>query len=186
MLKKLGFYAVGACFFVAAFAIPVLFIKGAVWASEHLLARLITVGWWVLAANVLIALPLSLFKRLRGAMAVIILYSSFVYGLVAWLTGFIITYSYWGIFGVVFGLLLGGVGVVPLGLLASAFHGWDGFVPLLVLILLTFGSRVGAVMLMTSAEKHWNSSPLSTKEEANAMAAFDSLIDRPESHHEGP
>ena len=144
------------------------------------------VGWWVLAATILIALPLSIFRRVRGAVAVIILYSSFIYGLIAWFTGFIITYNYWGIFGVVLGLFLGLIGVVPLGLLASAFHGWDGFVPLLVLILLTWGSRVGGYMLTVSAEKYQVASPLTAKEKAEAMAAFDSLINRSNPDHEGP
>ena len=69
MLKKFGFYALGTFFFIATLAIPVLFIKGAVWASEHLLQGLISVGWWVLAATILIALPLSIFRRVRGAVA---------------------------------------------------------------------------------------------------------------------
>jgi len=169
MLKKLGngalgagYIALGAAFFVATLALPVLFIKGAMWASGHLLGPLVTLGWWVLAVTFLVALPLAISKRMRGSVAIAIMYSSFVYGLIAWLTGFVITYDYWGIFGVVFGLFFFGVGVVPLGLLASAFHGWDGFVPLLVLVVLTFGSRIGAFALASSAENNsrdWESDP---------------------------
>ena len=155
MLKKLGGYALGAAFFVALFAIPLLFIKGAMWASEHLLEPLIRIGWWVLAVTVVVALPLAIFKRMRAAVAIAIMYSSFIYGLIAWLTGFVITYTYWGVFGVVFGLFFAGVGVVPFGLLASAFHGWDGFVPLLVLVFLTFGSRIVAFTLAASADKYY-------------------------------
>jgi hypothetical protein len=188
MLKKLGNYALGAAFFVALFAVPFLFIKGAVWASEHLLEPLITIAWWVLGVTVVVGLPLAIFKRMRAFVAVAILYSSFVYGLLAWLTGFVITYTYWGVFGVVLGLFFAGVGVVPFGLLASAFHGWNGFVPLLVLVVLTFGTRIGAFALATSADKYEATRPprpLSAKEEAKAAAAFDSLIDRDKSDPEG-
>jgi hypothetical protein len=154
MLAKFGTIALGAALLVALFAVPLLFIKGAMWSSEHLLEPLITVGWLVLGVTIVIALPLSVFKRMRGAMAIAILYSSFVYGLIAWLTGFVITYTHWGVFGVLLGLFLAGVGVVPLGLLASAFHEWDGFVPLVVLVVLTFGSRLVAIALATSADRY--------------------------------
>jgi hypothetical protein len=187
VLKTLGSFALGACIIVAICAASFLFLRGAVWASEHLLEPLIRIGWWVLAADVLLALPLSIFRRTRVVAAVTLLYSSFVYGLIAWLTGFVITYNYWGVFGVVMGLFFGGVGVVPFGLLASAFHGRDGFVPLLALIVLTFGSRIVAFLLAASAEKYEAARPdrpLSEKEQAEAMAAFESLIDRSDSHKE--
>jgi hypothetical protein len=154
VLKKLGSYALTAAIFAAMIAVPVLFIKGALWAAQHLIQPLHTLGWWLLTTTLFIALPLAISKRMRGSVAVAIFYSSFVYGLLAWPTGFVVAYMHWGVFGVLLGLFLGFVGVVPIGMLASAFNGWDDFGSLLELVVLSFASRAGAFMLLASAAKH--------------------------------
>ena len=154
MLKKVGQVAMFLFIGAALIALPIVFFKGAIWASDVLLQPLIHIGWWVLGLSLFILLPLAVFKKLRGHVAILLLYSSFLYGLIAWLTGFVITYHWWGILGVVIGLFIAGVGVVPTGLLASAFHGWAGFVPLIVLLVLTFGTRFVAFALGESADRH--------------------------------
>jgi len=151
MLNRFLPYAIGVSIMVAIVGGSMLLLKGVLWASDNLLPPLIKVGWWILGATVVIALPLSISKKMRGGVAVAIMLSSFVYGLIAWLTAIVITYTYWGIVGVIMGLFLAIVGIVPVGLLASAFHGWDGFVPLVVLVALSFGSQIVAVMLAASA-----------------------------------
>jgi hypothetical protein len=181
MLNKLGGYALGTCVAIAFLALPIVFLMGAVWSSVHLLPLLIDMGWWVLGITVFIALPLAISRKMRGPVAPAIMYSSFFYGVTAWLIGFLLTYTHWGIFAVILGLFIIGIGVVPIGLLASAFHGWDGFFPLLALVILTFGSRIVAIALASSADKNsrdWESEPESAlMEHARAIAESEARIE---------
>ena len=77
----------------------------------------------------------------------------FFLALCAWLLGFTLTYSIWGVWAVVIGFLffLGG-GFVPIALLATAIHGdWYLFFALLVVTILTFAARIIGVWLINSA-----------------------------------
>jgi hypothetical protein len=65
-VKKIGAFMLGLAIFVAVCIVPFVFIKGAMWASENLLPPLVTIGWYAVALNLLLLLPLSLFRPLRG------------------------------------------------------------------------------------------------------------------------
>ena len=133
---------------VILLVLPVLFLKGAIWAAEHVLPPLILVGWVALAFDILLLLPLALVKVLRPWCAGFILLSSLLFGLISWFLGLILTYTLWGIGAVIVGLFLLGVGVVPFALLATLFKGmWSQFFTVAVLVILTFGSRFVAVAL---------------------------------------
>jgi hypothetical protein len=152
-IKELAGMAFGFLIFIAMMSLPFVFIKGSVWASAHLLSPLIVVGWVLLAINIVLLLPLSIFKRLRGITGGGIFLSSFIFGLVSWLLGFILTYSIWGIWAVVIGIFFLGFGVVPIALLATAINGyWDPFFTVLVLIILTFGARIVGLLIAESGE----------------------------------
>ena len=152
-LKQIGWMTTGILIFVAVISLPVVFIMGSVWASENVLPPLISFGWIVLAVNVVILLPLSLFKRLRGVTGGAIYLSSMVFGLIAWLFGFILTYSIWGLGAVILGILFMGGGVVPMAMLATAFNGlWDPFFIVFVLGVLTIAARMFGMHMMESIE----------------------------------
>ncbi len=152
--KALGRLLLGIAFGVCIFALPVVFIMGSLWASEHLLRPLMVVGWIALALNILFLLPLSVFKRLRGFTGTGMFLSSYIFGLVAWLLGFILTYALWGLWAVIGGILLLGGGVVPIALLATLFKGlWEPFFTLIVLAAITFGSRAGGLLIANSASE---------------------------------
>jgi hypothetical protein len=146
-LKKLGTSALGVVGLIAMFAIPIvltiLFLKGALWASENLLRALILIGFIVIVLDIVILLPLSVFRRLRPHTGGLIYLSSYLFGLVTWLYGFIVTYALWGGFAVVVGLSFFGVGVVFMAILASLFKAmWEPFFTVLVLAAFTYGSRL--------------------------------------------
>ena len=152
-LKSAAGLAFGAAVAIGLLALPFIFIKGAVWASEHLLAPLISVGWIAIAIVLLILLPLSIFKRLRGFAGAGIFIASCVFGLICWLMGVVVAYALWGLWAVIIGLLFLGGGVVPIGMIAALFKGeWQMLVTLVVLIALTFGSRLLAAFIAASAE----------------------------------
>ncbi len=152
-IKEMAGMAFGLPIFIAIVSLPVVFFMGAAWASKNLLGPLIIIGWILLAVNIVIFLPLSIFKRLRGFTGGGIFFSSFIFGIVAWLLGFILTYSIWGTWAVIIGVFLMGVGVVPIALLATLINGyWDPFFTLLVLTVITFGSRIIGMLIAESAE----------------------------------
>jgi hypothetical protein len=148
----------GAVLFVlvimaAVAALLAVFIKGSLWASENLLSPLIAVGWLALAVVVFVLLPLSLFRRLRPFTGTTIFLSSFIFGLIAWLLGFVLAYALWGVWAVIVGILFFGGGVVPIALLATLVNGlWAPFFTLLVLTIITFGSRGCSSAIAKSAE----------------------------------
>ena len=133
---------------MAILALPFVFIKGALWASNNLLPPLFTAGWVALAVVLLLLLPLSLFRRLRGFTGGSIFLSSYLFGLICWLFGFVVTYHLWGAWAVIAGLLFLGGGVVPIGMVAALFKAeWQVLITLIVLTVLTFGTRLGGVAI---------------------------------------
>ena len=152
-LKQIGLVTTGIMIFVAVISLPVVFIMGSLWASENILPPLISFGWIVLAVNIVILLPLSLFKRLRGFTGGAIYLSSMVFGLIAWLFGFILTYSIWGLGAVIIGILFMGGGVVPVAMLATAFNGyWEPFFIVFAMGVLTIVARMFGMYMMESFE----------------------------------
>jgi hypothetical protein len=98
-------------------------------------------------------LPLSIFRGLRNYTGGAIFLSSFIFGLVTWLLGFILTYALWGLWAVIVGILFFGGAVVPFALLATLLKGmWDPFFAVLILTVVTFGSRIIGMLIVESAK----------------------------------
>lgn len=151
--QVLGGLALWVVMLAAAVFLAVGFIKGAQWLVVNVLQWVVAIGWIVLAIDVFVLLPLSLFRRARELSAMLLLVSSYVFGLATWLYGFAFTYALWGVFGVVIGLFMMGIGVVFLGIIATALRGmWEASATLLVLAALTFGVRLFSVWLGSTSE----------------------------------
>ena len=59
-----------------------------------------------------------------------------------WCCGLGVTYEAWGIGGVIIGLVIAGIGIVPVAMLAVLLHGeWQALIVFVILIVLTFGLR---------------------------------------------
>lgn len=156
-LKNFGYYTLGIAGFLLVLFIGVVMIKGAVWLGEHALQWLIDFSWIVFAINLFILFPLGLFRKtgIMGGMGMYI--SSYVFGLTLWFLGLLLTYFTWGFFGVFIGLVLGGVGVVPVAMLAMLINGeLFTLLVLVILIVLTFGSRSLGIYLASRAEEKQN------------------------------
>jgi len=141
-LKDAGTWLLGIVALLAILAIPALFLVGAEWLSERLLAWFIFASTLALAFVVFVALPLSVFRRCRRFSAIATLVDSYVFGGTLWMWALLLTLALWGTWAVVIGLFMMGVGVVPIAMLATLFKGmWSILGQLVVLIFLTFGSR---------------------------------------------
>lgn len=141
-LKNAGYAFFGIGVAIIVILIIVLLIEGGVWLGEKILPILSIVSGFAFLVSLFIFLPLGLFKKTRGAGGTGLYYASYVHGLSLWVAGFLLTYALWGTVALIIGLFMLGVGVVPIAMLATAFAGeWSIFFQLLILLVLTFGSR---------------------------------------------
>lgn len=68
-----------------------------------------------------------------------------------------VTLALWGWLAVIIGIFLGGVGVVPIGMLAAIFGGhWGIFWTLFLTIIFTYGARLTGSALASSADSQGN------------------------------
>jgi hypothetical protein len=160
-LKGIGGCLLALVGFAAMLVLVVLFFMGAGWVSAHLLPWALIICVLVTAILFIILLPLSAIKNARGFTAMTILIFSYVFGISAWMYGLLVTLSTWGVVAVIIGLCFGGVGVVPIGILAALFHGeWEAAFELIILIALTFGCRAFAIWLDVKNQERRTYQPL--------------------------
>jgi hypothetical protein len=95
VLKKAGIGVLSLALVLAALALPVLLIKGGLWAADRFLPLLIRIGWIVLAVD-LLALVVSAIPHVQPLAATILLLSSYLFGAILWLFGLVLTYYLWG------------------------------------------------------------------------------------------
>lgn len=105
----------------------------------------------------LIALLAAIAPKARGVSGFIIYVSSYVYGLNTWIFGLAVTLTLWGWIAVIIGIFMGGIGVVPVGMLAATFHGeWGVFWTLFMNLVLTYCARIIGTMLVSNVEDRGN------------------------------
>jgi hypothetical protein len=152
-LKKAGDVLLGILAFVAFLALPALFFAGADWLSQRLLPWFVLASLLAFVLLILVLLPLSAFRRCRGFTSIAMLIVSYVFGATVWIDGFVLTMALWGTWAVFIGLLFAGVGIVPMAMLATLFKGmWGSLATLVVLTVVTFGTRIFAMWVAEKAE----------------------------------
>jgi hypothetical protein len=157
-VSKSAFKIAGATFLALAAFLAVIFlltflIVGTAFVAQKILPFLITVGDIALAMCIIL-LPLSLFYHTRAVALWGFFITSYVFGLGVWMYGFVVTYQLWGGAGIITGLVLAGVGVVPLGIAAAAINGiWYYVAELIFGLFVTYGTRAFALFLANSLER---------------------------------
>ncbi len=140
-------------FLLVGLAVAGVFIFGAAWASTKLLPWFSVLTWIGFGVVVFVLLPLAIPKATRGFSSVGLIVASYVFGATLWMEGLLFTLAIWGVGAVFIGLFLAGVGVVPIAMLATLLKGmWGPLVELVLLTIMTFGSRIGAMSLAESVE----------------------------------
>ena len=141
-LKVIGGVFVWILALVCLWLIGVLIIKGGVWLTDKLYPWLLGIALLSLLISVFCFLPSAALKETRLFAGVGLLICSYVFGALLWAFGFLVTYNLWGIFGLVIGLMLFGVGVVPIAILATLFKGMWSTLGLLILgLFAVYGTR---------------------------------------------
>lgn len=147
-LKGAGIILAGIVGAAALIFLLAVYIAGLLWISKNVLYYLNIAAIVAFAACVFVLLPLALFRSARRISAYGFFVSSVIFGVATWILGFLVTFEHWGATGLIAGFLLAGVGVVPLGMLASAFHAvWPQVGDLALGLVLTFGARAIAFSL---------------------------------------
>jgi hypothetical protein len=153
VLKNIGGALIGIAAFVGIIVAIILFFTVGAQVGAAILPFVSWLTGILVAINV-IALLIAISRKARGVSGIIIYISSYIYGLQTWITGLLVTLSLWGWIAVIVGLFLGGVGVVPIGMLAAIFNGeWGIFFVLLLSVILTYGARIIGMALAESSEK---------------------------------
>lgn len=142
-------------YFAIGIGILIAFTKGATFLTETMLQIMTNISLVALILILLVILPVSIIKGARGVVSVILMLGSYIFGITAWLIGFALTYTYWGITWVVVGVFLAGIGVAPFGLLASAFKAdWSNFFILVLALVMTYGLRFYSIWLSEKYEEY--------------------------------
>ncbi len=142
-LKGLGSGAIGIVGLIIFGILGALVLQGSVWLGETALPffkEAASIGFYVV---LLLLLPLSLFRKLRGFTGATIVLASYLFGITVWLWSVLVAYTLWGWLGLSVGLFMAGVGVLPIAILASMFNGmWELAFSLIIMLVIAYGARV--------------------------------------------
>ncbi len=152
-LKIVGGGMIGIAFFIGLIFLAVFFLKGGLWLSIKLLPLFSKISAIIFLIFCIVLLPLAIFKKTRGVSGLGMVFSSNIFGATLWMWAFLLCFSIWGWRAIIFGLLIAGVGVVPIALLATALKGmWSVFGQLIVLVIIVFAVRIIGGILVEKAE----------------------------------
>ena len=153
-LKAIGGVILGIVIFLGISLAAILFFIFGTAIAFHIAPFIYWLSGILLVIDI-IALFAAITYPARVVSGVILYISSYVFGLATWIYGLAVTLSLWGFLAVIIGLFLGGVGVVPIGMLAAIFHGkWDIFLTLLVMTVVTFVTRIIGMLLAENSTKN--------------------------------
>ena len=105
-------------------------------------------------AIVLLLIPLAIWRKTRGIAGVGLVITSYIFGLTTWLLGAAITFGSFGWLGLIIGLFIFGVGVVPLAIIGAFFKLEDGGLALVLLVMMVvaLSARFGGFYAASKAE----------------------------------
>ena len=101
-----------------------IFICGGVWISERLLPGFIVLSGAISVLNLIFFIPAGFFvKNTERFSGKALLFSSFFLGFTLWLWCLILTFKAFGWLGIIIGVILLGIGVIPVGVFGALLSG---------------------------------------------------------------
>ena len=118
------------------------------WITEHAVMAyqvLLPFFWVASAVAVIILFPLALWRKTRSAAGVGLFVVSYIFGATTWFLGAAVTFGSFGWIGLIIGLFIFGLGVVPLGIIGAFFTLGikDLGISLCVMLVITLAVRFG-------------------------------------------
>lgn len=153
-IKSFGATVLGLAVMLGVLAIGLGLLLGAAAFSIWVLKWTIPVFSWTLIASIVVLMPLAFIPPTRGYAAIGFMIASTAFGSILWLWGMAYTYSVWGLLGIIVGLVMFGVGVVPVAFVAALVHGsWGNLGMFIFAGCLAFGFRMVATRLAEKADE---------------------------------
>ena len=118
--KSLLAPAAGMVFIALLILIPIAALYGLVWLTAKLYPLAVGIAVLAALALILVLLPAALLKRNRHWCGIGVTYVSYAWGMALWMFATLVLYSFWGIFGLILGFVLLGVGSGSPGLCGVA------------------------------------------------------------------
>ena len=147
-----GLLLAGAVVLMAIMIIAV-FYYGAVWVSAKLLPWFLILSLITFGLVMFIILPLAISRTMRKFSIIALIIASYIFGATLWMKGLLLTLSIWGLVALIMGLILGGIGVVPIAMLATLIEGmWIPLIELVLFTIVTYGCWLGVYLLAESLE----------------------------------
>lgn len=160
-VKEAGWLVLGLVMMVVIMAIFAIFLNGTIYIGEKILPFLQDVLGWASALFFLILLPLSFIRKTHKSAGTATFYFSYLSGFTLWFYAALATYYLWGFFGLIVGLFLAGIGVLPIAIIASLFGGeWTILWNLFYLAALTYGSRILSIYTLSKIEEPHEAVPI--------------------------
>ena len=142
-LNAIGCFIVYIAAIVGCFLVLGLIVTGGAWLAIKILPILIVVAVGLFVFNVVVCLPMALFKKTKEFSGKALFLSSYIYGALLWLACLVITFKLWGWFGIVVGLLLLGIGLVPIAIVATIIGGlWGVLLNIIILLVVIWLARM--------------------------------------------
>lgn len=121
-LRNTGVFLVGAILFVATILISAIFLVGITWLTVVLEPFIVFVYSLTIQSCFFVLLPLAIFKTTRTFSATGFALAAMVMAIYVWLVSVLVVFKFWGFVGLVAGIVLGVVGIVPLALIAGTMN----------------------------------------------------------------
>ncbi|MDD5501180.1 MAG: hypothetical protein PHH57_05810 [Candidatus Omnitrophica bacterium] len=191
-ILSIGLIAGYILFAVGFILLAVLLMKGGIWLSAIIYPWLNGISLLTFLLCLFILLPLAIFRRTRAVSGIGLVISSYIFGITLWVYAFLLSYTFWGLIGLLIGLAFFGVGIVPIAMLAAIIHGdWWLLAELFFSVLLAFGSRLFGIFLVNKTESQSYSYGKSRLEPSvsGAIKKFDAngdQINSPKGPNENP
>jgi hypothetical protein len=153
-VKKLGQTVLGFAIMVGVFIVALLLLRGMVWVADKVLPWLMIASALAFCFCIVVLGPLSLFRKTQPWAGFAFYIISYLYGVMLFAFACIVTVELWGYVGLFIGLILAGVGVLPVAMLAALFKAqWALLLYIVIGIVLTFGTRGLGIYLQARAAK---------------------------------
>lgn len=113
-----------------------------------------TIGGYGLILAVVWGLLATMVRDVRQSYGNYLMLLSYLLGLTLWLLSLVIVHDFWGGIGIVIGLFLAGIGIVPLSMIAAGVHGeWKLVGHLLLAVFFIFLCRYGGTVIAAYSEE---------------------------------
>jgi len=141
-LKSAGTFGLVIASVLFLFLLAALYMRGLVWLSEKA-SPWLAIGCAIgVVACVFLFLPLSIFRKTRSWGALGLYFTSYLFGAMLFAFSCLVVLQIWCYVGLFIGLLLAGIGVVPVAFLAALFHAeWTLVFSVVGGAVLTYGTR---------------------------------------------